>query len=431
MNLKVSGINTKFMTRQASETCKRVAVIGGGAAGLFLGAVCQSDEVSVDIYDKNTVFGRKLRITGKGRCNVTNNCTGDEFFANVPTNPKFLYSAYANFDSASVMEFFENAGVPLKTERGNRVFPVSDRAHDIADALIKKCRQNGVTLITDKVKKIEKTADGFAVYGSQKKLYDFVVIATGGASYKATGSTGDGYEFARHFGHTVTEPTPSLVPLVCAEKYCAELMGLSLKNVEVKYVDSANGKTVYREFGEMLFTHFGVSGPVVLSASASLRPMEKKRYKMYIDLKPALDESELDRRLLSDFSKNINRNFSNSLSALLPQKLIPVTVRLSGIDPYKKVNEITKKERKALLELLKAFPLTVDGFSDINEAIITSGGISVKEINQKTMESKLVKGLYFVGEVLDCDAYTGGFNLQIAFSTAYAAASALINEGEK
>ena len=258
-----------------------------------------------------------------------------------------------------------------------------------------------------------------------------MIVATGGMSYKATGSTGDGYEFAKAFGHSIVSLTPSLVPLVCSEKYCSELMGLSLKNIEVKFTDSTNGKTVYREFGEMLFTHFGVSGPVVLSASASLRPMSCKRYKMYIDLKPALDEGELDARLLSDFSKNINRNFSNSLGALLPQKLIPVMIKLSEIDPYKKVNEITKQERKTLLGLLKSFPLTVERFADINEAIITSGGVSVKEINQKTMESKLVKGLYFVGEVIDCDAYTGGFNLQIAFSTAHAAASALINEGEK
>ena len=419
------------MTKQANEACKRIAVIGGGAAGLFLGGICAEAGLSVDIYDKNSVFGRKLRITGKGRCNVTNNCTKDEFFANVPTNPKFLYSAYANFDSSAVMDFFEGLGVALKTERGNRVFPVSDKAHDVADALVKNCKKNGAVLITDRVKKIERSDGGFDVLASEKKTYDAVVVATGGVSYKATGSTGDGYGFAGAFGHTIVSPTPSLVPLVCSEKYCAELMGLSLKNVEVRFVDSNNGKTVYREFGEMLFTHFGVSGPVVLSASASLRPMEKKRYKMYIDLKPALEEAELDKRLLSDFSKNINRNFSNSLAALLPQKLIPVMIKLSGIDPYKKVNEITKKERRALLELLKAFPLTIEGFSDINEAIITSGGVSVKEINQKTMESKLVKGLYFVGEVLDCDAYTGGFNLQIAFSTAYAAASALINESEK
>ncbi len=419
------------MTKQANKACKKIAVIGGGASGLFAGSLCAENGFSVDIYDKNTVFGRKLRITGKGRCNVTNNCTRDEFFANVPTNPKFLYSSYANFDSSAVMDFFENSGVPLKTERGNRVFPVSDKAHDIADALVKKCRKNGAVLITDRVRKIDKTSEGFAVYSSEKKVYDSVIIATGGVSYKATGSTGDGYEFAKAFGHSIVTPTPSLVPLVCTEKYCAELMGLSLKNVEVKFVDNTNGKVVYREFGEMLFTHFGVSGPVVLSASASLRPMEKKRYKMYIDFKPALDESELDKRLLSDFSKNINRNFSNSLGALLPQKMIPVMVDLSGIDPYKKVNEITKQERKMLLGLLKSFPVTVERFADINEAIITSGGISVKEINQKTMESKLVKGLYFVGEVIDCDAYTGGFNLQIAFCTAYAAANALINEGEK
>lgn len=431
MSLRISGINTKFMTKQANKACKKVAVIGGGASGLFVGGMCASFGIETDVYDKNAVFGRKLRITGKGRCNVTNNCTRDEFFANVPTNPKFLYSSYANFDSASVMDFFENLGVPLKTERGNRVFPVSDRAHDIADALVDKCKKNGAHLITDKVFRIEQAENGFSVFASDKKTYDAVVIATGGVSYKATGSTGDGYKFASALGHTVVDPKPSLVPLVCAEKYCAELMGLSLKNVEVKFVDQLKGKTVYREFGEMLFTHFGVSGPVVLSASASLRPMEKARYKMYIDLKPALDEGELDKRLLSDFSKNINRNFSNSLGALLPQKLIPVMIRLSGIDQYKKVNEITKQERKKLLELLKAFPLTIEGFSDINEAIITSGGVSVKEINQKTMESKLVPGLYFVGEVIDCDAYTGGFNLQIAFCTAYAAANAIINESEK
>lgn len=418
------------MIKQASNACKKVAVIGGGAAGLFAGGMCAEGGLAVDIYDKNEVFGRKLRITGKGRCNVTNNCTREEFFENVPTNPKFLYSCYSMFDPSDVMEFFENCGVPLKTERGNRVFPVSDRAHDIADALVMRCRKNGAKLIVDKVKKIAYEDGLFTVYGSEKKQYDRVIIATGGVSYKATGSTGDGYAFSEAFGHTVTELKPSLVPLVCSEKYCGELMGLSLKNVEVKFVDTVNGKTVYRDFGEMLFTHFGVSGPLILSASASLKPMQKGRYKLFIDLKPALDDSELDRRLLSDFSKNINRNFSNSLGALLPQKLIPVVIRLCGIDPYKKVNEITKKERRCLLEVLKNFPLTIDGFSDINEAIITSGGINVKEINQKTMESKLVKGLYFAGEIIDCDAYTGGFNLQIAFSTAYAAANALINESE-
>ncbi len=407
----------------------KLAIIGGGAAGLFAGGMCAKNGVQTDIYDKNTLFGKKLRITGKGRCNVTNNCTRDEFFSNIITNPKFLYSAYSAFDCNDTMQFFEQLGVPLKTERGNRVFPVSDSAHDIANALVDNCRKSGARLITKRVTDI-KSCDGiFTVsYDGGTAEYDKVLIATGGASYRGTGSTGDGYAFARSLGHTVTEIKPSLVPLVCRERVCAEMMGLSLKNIELKVVDTQNGKTVYRQFGEMLFTHFGVSGPVVLSASSAIRQMEKGRYKLYIDLKPALDESELDKRLISDFGKNLNKNFSNSLGALLPQKMIEPVIRLSGIDPHKKVNEITKQQRRELLSLLKAFPLTVDGFSDINDAIITSGGVSVKEINQKTMCSKLIAGLYFAGEVIDCDGFTGGFNLQIAFSTAYAAASSIIQD---
>lgn len=407
----------------------KLAIIGGGAAGLFAGGMCAENGITTDIYDKNTVLGKKLRITGKGRCNVTNACERDEFFANVPTNPKFLYSAYSNFDCNDTVRFFEGLGVPLKTERGNRVFPVSDSAHDIADALVGNCRKNGASFITGRVTRVRHDDGVFTVFcNGAERQYDAVLIATGGCSYKATGSTGDGYDIARSFGHTVTEIKPSLVPLVCRERVCSEMMGLSLKNVRTSFVDTVSGKTVYRDFGEMLFTHFGVSGPMILSASSMLRQMEKGRYKLYIDLKPALDESELDKRLISDFGKNINKNFSNSLSALLPQKMITPIIRMSGIDPYKKVNEITKKERRELLTLLKAFPLTVDGFSDINDAIITSGGVCVKEINQKTMQSRLVDGLYFAGEVIDCDAYTGGFNLQIAFSTAFAASSAIIND---
>ncbi len=403
-----------------------VAVIGGGAAGMLAAGMCAELGACVTLFEKNERFGRKLGITGKGRCNVCNDCTKEEFFDAVITNPKFLMSAYSAFPSSAVKDFFETQGVPLKTERGNRVFPVSDRAGDIVFSLVRYCDKNKVKKLHAEVRSVRSTESGFAVTSSLgEHVFGKVIIATGGVSYRSTGSTGDGYRFAESLGHTVTSPTPSLVPLVCREKYCADLMGLSLKNVTLTV--KRGEKTVFSEMGEMLFTHFGVSGPLVLSASAHMRPMQPDAYRLYIDLKPALNEKELDNRLLSDFSENLNRNFANSLNRLLPAKLIPTAIKLSSIPPDQKVHSISKAQRKTLLDLLKAFPLTVRSFSDINEAIITCGGINVKEINPKTMESKLCPGLYFAGETIDCDAYTGGFNLQIAFSTAAAAARGAAN----
>ncbi len=402
----------------------RIAIIGGGAAGLFAGAVANvSDDNTITIFEKNDYTGKKLLITGKGRCNVTNACTTEEFFQNVPVNPRFMYSSFNSFTNYDTMDFFESLGVPLKTERGNRVFPQSDKASDIRDALYDKAKKQ-CRFIFQKVESLEKKNDVFLVR-TRDACYEFdkVIIATGGVSYSLTGSTGDGYRFAKELEHSVVAPKPSLVPLTCGEKWCYELMGLSLKNTALKIINTQNNKVVYEDFGEMLFTHYGISGPMVLSASSHLRQLSKSQgtYVAHLDLKPALDYPQLDKRLLSDFEKYKNKDFQNSLSDLLPSKLIPIIVRLSGIDKHKKVNEITKAERRALAELLKDIKLTIVSTRPINEAIITSGGVSVSEINPKTMESKLVSGLYFAGEVIDVDAYTGGFNLQIAFSTAYTA----------
>lgn len=399
-----------------------VIIIGGGAAGCFAAVQCARYGKSVLLFEKNEKLGRKLRITGKGRCNVTNNSTAEEHMKNIPVNPRFLYSSFSNLDAQDTMDFFEQLGVPLKTERGNRVFPISDNANDIADALAYEMKNLGVEVIHKGVSKLI-TADG-AVKGVRAGGRDYnaesVLIACGGKSYPNTGSTGDGYTFAESVGHTVTELKPSLVPLVSPDKYCAELMGLSLRNVTLKLLDGE--KVIYSELGEMLFTHFGVSGPLVLSASSHIRDMKPNRYTIRIDLKPALTPEQLDARIQRDFAENLNRDFSNGIRKLLPSKLIPVAVKLSGISPEQKINGVTKEQRKAFGELIKNFPVRVSGFRPIDEAIITSGGVSVKEINPKTMESKLISGLYFAGEVIDVDAYTGGFNLQIAFSTAYTAA---------
>lgn len=399
-----------------------VIIIGGGAAGAMAGVHCGRYGKKTYIFEPNGKIGKKLRITGKGRCNVTNNCSEDELIRNIPRNSRFLYSAFSQYSSADVMEFFEALGVPLKTERGNRVFPQSDKASDIVSALEYELKNVGVRLIPERVKSLiiedgecrgVRTSNGEYRSGS-------VLIATGGMSYQATGSTGDGYALARTAGHTVIKPESSLVPLECHEKYCADMMGLSLKNVTLSLYDGE--KKIYSELGEMLFTHFGVSGPLVLSASSHIEKMQPNRYRLLIDLKPGLSHEKLDARLQRDFSENINRIFGNSLSKLLPAKLIPPAVRLSGIEGERRVNQITREERLKFGKMLKAFPLTVKGFRPIEEAIITSGGINVREINPKTMESKLVRGLYFAGEVIDADGYTGGFNLQIAFSTAYCAA---------
>lgn len=398
-----------------------VIIIGGGAAGSFAAITAARMGRTVTLFEKNEKIGRKLRITGKGRCNVTNNCTWQEAMNSVPVNPRFLYSAFSGFQPQDVMNFFEELGVPLKTERGNRVFPVSDKAEDIVDALDREMKSLGVKVIHQRAAKI--IVDGNVctgvIVGGKEYYSQSVLIATGGQSYPKTGSTGDGYKLAESVGHTVTPIYPSLVPLVSVEKYCGEMMGLSLKNVGVRLYDKE--KIIFSEQGEMLFTHFGVSGPLILSASSHIRKMERGRYKIKIDLKPALDIKQLDLRIQRDFSENQNRDFINAVRKLLPAKLIPTAVKLSGIPAEQKVNTITKEQRKAFAELLKAFPVTIADFRPIDEAIVTSGGVSVKEINPKTMESKLVSGLYFAGEVIDIDAYTGGFNLQIAFSTAYSA----------
>ncbi len=397
-----------------------VAVIGGGAAGLMAAIHAARLGAAVTVFEKNDRCGRKLRITGKGRCNVTNHCTRDVFFANITGNARFLFSAWDRFGAEDTEAFFEELGVPLKVERGNRVFPVSDKATDIVDALVRECRKTGVNIVCATV--AELLLDGGRVRGVRtsrgEMQFDAVIVATGGVSYPLTGSTGDGYRFAAAAGHTVVPPTPSLVPLVEDGNFCAGVQGLSLRNVRLSVHDAVKNKTVFEDFGEMLFTHYGLSGPLVLSASAHLTDMSPGRYTLFIDLKPALDEKTLDARLLSDFKKYQNRDFLNALSDLLPQKLIAPLVRLSGIDARKKVNAITREERLALLALLKHLPVKVRGFRPIAEAIITKGGVALTEISPRTMASKKAQGLYFAGEVLDLDAYTGGFNLQIAFSTA-------------
>lgn len=397
-----------------------VAVIGGGAAGLMAAIHAARLGADVTVFEKNERCGRKLRITGKGRCNVTNHCTRDVFFANITGNARFLFSAWDRFGAEDTEAFFEELGVPLKVERGNRVFPVSDKATDIVDALVRECRKTGVNIVCATV--AELLLDGGRVRGVRtsrgEMQFDAVIVATGGVSYPLTGSTGDGYRFATAVGHTVVTPTASLVPLVEDGNFCAGVQGLSLRNVRLSVHDAVKNKTVFEDFGEMLFTHYGLSGPLVLSASAHLTDMSPGRYTLFIDLKPVLDEKTLDARLLSDFKKYQNRDFLNALSDLLPQKLIAPLVRLSGIDARKKVNAITREERLALLALLKRLPVKVRDFRPVAEAIITKGGVALREISPRTMASKKAQGLYFAGEVLDLDAYTGGFNLQIAFSTA-------------
>ena len=399
---------------------KRVAVIGGGAAGMMAAIHAAYMGAEVTLYEKNDRLGKKLRITGKGRCNVTNDSGTEEFLQNVPTNPRFLYAALNRFSTADTQDFFEGCGVPLKVERGKRVFPVSDKASDIVRALADRMKDCEVKVVTDKITDID-IEDGRAVgvvAGDKKYPADAVIVCTGGKSYTMTGSDGDGYKFARRAGHTVTQLKPSLVPIVCEGKLCPRMQGLSLKNVAMKVVRKDNGKCVYEDFGEMMFTHFGITGPMVLSASAHLPDISDKIYEAHIDLKPALDEAALDARIRSDFAKYNNKDFINSLGDLLPLKAIEPVAELSGIDKRKKVNSITREERRALLEAIKCIKLPLSGFRPIEEAIITKGGVAVSEVSPKTMESKLVSGLYFAGEVLDLDAYTGGFNLQIAFSTA-------------
>ncbi|MDE6539139.1 MAG: NAD(P)/FAD-dependent oxidoreductase [Ruminococcus sp.] len=398
-----------------------IIIIGGGVSGCFGAVQATRFGKSVILFEPNEKLGRKLRITGKGRCNLTNNSDVQEHMKNIPVNNRFMYSAFSVFNAYDTMNFFEELGVPLKTERGNRVFPVSDNANDIADALVHEMKKSGVKIIHKRVTEIitENNICKGVKAGNETYYAKSVLIACGGKSYQGTGSTGDGYRLAGSVGHTITEIKPSLVPLVSPDKYCADMMGLSLRNVTLNLYDRE--KLIYSELGEMLFTHFGVSGPLVLSASSHIREMQSGRYKILIDLKPALTPEQLDARIQRDFAENLNRDFINGIRKLLPAKLIPVAVRLSRISPEQKVNSITKEQRHKFGELIKAFPVRISGFRPVEEAIITSGGISVKEINPKTMESKIIKGLFFAGEVIDVDAYTGGFNLQIAFSTAYSA----------
>lgn len=381
--------------------------------------------LDVHIYEKNSIVGKKIYITGKGRCNITNAGDIDDFMDNIPGNPYFLYSAFYNLDSAATAEFFNRIGVPTKVERGKRVFPVSDRAADVVNALEKYVIKSGAHIhtscVVDTIITENNTVKGIVLQNGKTVNSDAVIIATGGLSYPGTGSTGDGYKMAKKAGHTVTKLYPSLVPLKCAQNFCAELMGLSLKNTAIQIKDK-NGKTLYKDFGEMLFTHYGVSGPMILSASRSLIGRFEEELKLFIDLKPALDEKTLDARVLRDFEKYANKSLKNALDDLLPQKIIPVIIYLSGINGDKKVHDITKAERKSLVNTVKNIKLDITGTTGYKEAVVTSGGINVDEINPSTMESKLVKGLFFAGEIIDVDGYTGGFNLQIAFSTGYTAA---------
>ena len=402
-----------------------ILIIGGGAAGLMAAGVASMKGKSVTVLERNERPARKVMITGKGRCNVTNNCDSlDELISNVPVNGRFLYSAFSSFMPRDTMELFEDMGVPLKTERGNRVFPVSDKAVDIVDALTAFATDDGAQIVNARATELiieDGCVKGVMTESGEAFYAQKVLVATGGKSYPVTGSTGDGYDFARQAGHTVTELKPSLVSLVCHEGVCTDLQGLALRNVAIKVVDTAKKKEIYKDMGEMLFTHFGVSGPMILSASSHMRNMEKGRYQIFVDMKPALTPEQLDSRILRDFSENNNKNFINSLGGLLPRKMIPVVVKLSGIKPTEKVNQITKEKRARLVSVLKEFKITVNDFSPIRDAIVTSGGVKVSEINPKTMESKLCQNLYFAGEVIDVDAYTGGFNLQIAFSTGHLA----------
>ncbi|MBR5615590.1 MAG: NAD(P)/FAD-dependent oxidoreductase [Clostridia bacterium] len=406
-----------------SDVQTRVIVVGGGAAGMMAALTAAQNGACVTLLERTGRLGRKLRITGKGRCNVTNDCDANEFLANVMTNPRFMYTALSRFSTADTKDFFESRGVPLKTERGKRVFPMSDRAADIVAALADACREAGVAIVYERVKSllIEDGALCGVITSDGEHRADAVIACTGGKSYPLTGSDGDGYKLAEQAGHTVTPLSPSLVPITAEGSLCPSLQGLSLKNVRLSIVSTANGKTVFEDFGEMMFTHFGLTGPMVLSASAHLPDIAPGKYEAVIDLKPALDEKTLDARILSDFDKYKNKDFANALGDLLPQKLIPEIIRLSGIDPHVKVNAVTREQRRALVALFKGLRVKLRGFRPIEEAIVTRGGVSVREVNPKTMESKILPGLYFAGEVLDVDAYTGGFNLQIAFSTAVVA----------
>lgn len=408
---------------------KSIVVIGGGAAGLMAAITAARQGAQVTLLEPNERLGKKVNITGKGRCNVTNDCDRETLLANIPGNGRFLYSALTRFTPQDTMAFFRELGVPLKVERGNRVFPVSDSAFDITNALERELKRRRVRWARDRAMHIKTENGAVTAVQGEKDTYpaQAVILATGGVSYPGTGSTGDGYRMAQELGHTVVPPRGSLVPLVCAGSDCPDMQGLSLRNVELT-VYNGKKKPVFREFGELLFTHFGVSGPLVLSASSYMTG-KPENYRMEIDLKPGLDLQQLDARLLRDFGETKNRDFVNALDKLLPRKLIPVAVRLSGIPPGRKVNAVTREERRAFAALLKALPVTPAGLLPVEAAVITAGGVAVREIDPRTMESKLVKGLYFAGEVIDVDALTGGYNLQIAWSTAYLAAKGVNRTG--
>ena len=414
-----------------------VVVIGGGPAGLFCAGNIAKFGCSVALVEKNEKVGRKLLITGKGRCNITNMSDKNELISALTKNNKFMYSAFSQFDAYDTVSFFEDNGVPIKVERGNRVFPVSDKSVDVVDCLYNYVLNSGVEIINGTVIEIEKQdeiVNVVCIENGDTIECNYLVVATGGVSYPKTGSTGDGYRFAKSLGHNIIEPLGSLVPLNVVEGMASDCQGLSLKNVSIKVEDTKLNKIIYTDFGEMLFTHFGLSGPMILSASAHMRNMEKGRYKVHIDLKPALDCEKLDLRILRDFSENSNKILLNSLSKLLPSKIIPAIIKVSGIDAKQKVNQITKEQREKLVNCIKDLCFTVTSFRPIEEAIVTSGGVDVKDVDPKTCCSKICKNLYFAGEVLDVDAYTGGYNLQIAFSTAFCVAKAIIEnlkQGER
>ena len=410
---------------------RNTVIIGGGPAGLMAAISSAKNGDKVTIIEKMNSCGKKLLITGKGRCNITNNAQMDKFMENTPTNPKFLYGVFNNFTNKDIIELLKNEGVKTKVERGERVFPVSDRAQDVLEALLHILRKQNVQILTNTTAKRiitddEKNVLGVELDDGKEIKTDKIILATGGKSYPVTGSTGDGYKLAKDLGHTITKIEPSLVPLTSHDEVCKELQGLSLRNVAIQL--QICDKVVYKDFGEMLFTHFGVSGPIVLSASSYLvktknieQILKGGKVELEIDLKPALSEEKLDARILRDFEEQKNKQFKNSLDKLLPQKLIPVIIEKTNINESKKINEITKQERQKLVNELKHFKISINGTRPIEEAIITSGGISTKEINPKTMESKLVKGLYFAGEIIDVDCLTGGYNLQVAWSTGYTA----------
>ena len=407
-----------------------VIVIGGGPAGMISAISSAENGNNVTIIEKMNSCGKKLLITGKGRCNITNSADLNGFIENTPTNPKFIYGAFSNFTNQDIIDLLEKEGVKTKVERGGRVFPVSDKSKDVLDALLKILNRLNVKIICNKeVSKIlvkDGQVNGVKLKDGKELSCDKVILATGGKSYPVTGSTGDGYILSKELGHTIIDLKPSLIPLVSNDGVCKDLQGLSLKNVSIKL--KYNDKIIYQDFGEMLFTHFGVSGPIILSASSYLiryknidELLKEKSIKLYIDFKPALSEEKLDLRILRDFDEFKNKEFKNSLDKLLPQKLIPVIIEKVGIDQYKRVNEITKEERLKLVKTLKCFEISISGVRPIEEAIVTSGGVDTKEINPKTMESKIVKGLFFAGEIIDVDSLTGGFNLQIAWSTGFTA----------